>query len=43
MRRRKHPEALIYRLVFENPVQFLSQSARFKIRPELEWSEVGSR
>ena len=33
MRRRKHSEALIHRLVFENPVQFLSQSARFKIRP----------
>ena len=27
MRRRKHPEALIHRVVFENPVQFLSQSA----------------
>ena len=33
MRRRKHSDALIHRLVFENPVQFLSQSARFKIRP----------
>ncbi len=36
MRRRRHPEALIHRLVFENPVQFLSQSERFKIRPELQ-------
>ena len=27
MRRRRHPDALIHRLVFENPVQFLSQSA----------------
>jgi hypothetical protein len=43
MRRRKHPEALIHRLVFENPVQFLGQSPRFKIRPELERAEVGSR
>jgi hypothetical protein len=43
MRRRKHSEALIHRLVFENPVQFLSQSARFRIRPELERQEVGTR
>ncbi len=43
MRRRKHAEALIHRLVFENPVQFLSQSARFRIRPERERQEVGTR
>jgi uncharacterized protein len=42
MRRRKHPESLIHRLVFENPVQFLSQSARFRIRPELQKETVGS-
>lgn len=34
MRRRRHPEELIHRLVFENPVQFLSQSPKFRIRPE---------
>ena len=43
MRRRKHSEALIHRLVFENPVQFLSQSPRFRIRPELEPQEVRTR
>ena len=43
MRRRKHSEALIHRLVFENPVQFLSQSQRFRIRPEVEPQEVGTR
>jgi len=31
MRRRRHPEALIHRLVFENPVAFLSQSPRFEV------------
>ena len=36
MRRRKHPEALIQRVVFENPVEFLSQSAKFRVRPELD-------
>ena len=43
MRRRKHPESLIHRLVFENPVEFLSQSSRFRIRPEREREAVGSR
>ena len=33
MRRRKHSEELIHRLVYENPVQFLSQSPKFRIRP----------
>ena len=31
MRRRKHPEALIQQVVFENPVRFLSQSPKFKV------------
>jgi len=31
MRRRKHAEALIERVIFENPVRFLSQSPRFKV------------
>jgi len=43
MRRRKHSEELIHRLVFENPVQFLSQSSRFRIRPALEGEAVASR
>lgn len=34
MRRRKHPEALIQRLVFENPVRFLGQSAKFRVRSD---------
>jgi predicted metal-dependent TIM-barrel fold hydrolase len=35
MRRRRHPDALIHRVVFENPVQFLSQSPKFTIRPDV--------
>ena len=31
MRRRHHPESLIERVVFENPVRFLSQSPKFKV------------
>jgi uncharacterized protein len=31
MRRRHHPESLIQRVVFDNPVRFLSQSPKFKI------------
>lgn len=31
MRRRRHPEALIHRVVFENPVRFLGQSAKFRL------------
>ena len=33
MRRRKHSEELIHRIVFDNPVRFLSQSPKFRIRP----------
>ena len=33
MRRRRHAEELIHRIVFENPVQFLAQSPKFRIRP----------
>jgi predicted metal-dependent TIM-barrel fold hydrolase len=35
MRRRRHPENLIRRVVYDNPVSFLSQSPKFKIRPTL--------
>ena len=35
MRRRGHPEELIHRIVFENPVQFLGQSPKFRIRPRV--------
>jgi predicted metal-dependent TIM-barrel fold hydrolase len=31
MRRRRHSEALIQRVIFENPVAYLSQSPKFKI------------
>jgi predicted metal-dependent TIM-barrel fold hydrolase len=31
MRRRRHPEALIHRVIFENPVTFLSQSPKFVV------------
>jgi predicted metal-dependent TIM-barrel fold hydrolase len=36
MRRRRHPEALIHRVVFENPVRFLSQSPNFRIKPAVD-------
>src|SRR4029079_17449450 len=32
MRRRHHPEALIEQVVFANPVRFLSQSPKFKVK-----------
>ncbi len=32
MRRRHHPEDLIRRVVYENPVEFLGQSPKFRIR-----------
>ena len=32
MRRRKLPEDLIHRVGFENPIRFLSQSGKFKVR-----------
>jgi uncharacterized protein len=33
MRRRRHSEELIQRMVFDNPVQFLSQSPKFRLKP----------
>jgi predicted metal-dependent TIM-barrel fold hydrolase len=33
MRKRKHPESLIRRVVYDNPVQFFSQSQGFKFVP----------
>jgi predicted metal-dependent TIM-barrel fold hydrolase len=33
MRRRGHPESLIRRVVYENPLEFLSQSRRFRFTP----------
>ena len=35
MRRRRHSDDLIHRVVFENPVRFLSQSPKFRIRPDV--------
>ena len=34
MRRRRHPDALIKRVVFDNPVQFLSGSPKFRVQPD---------
>ena len=31
MRRRRHPEALIRRIVYENPIEFLGQSPKFQL------------
>jgi hypothetical protein len=42
MRRRHHPEDLIHRVVFENPVRFLSQSPKFTVPTGLE-DTVGAR
>jgi hypothetical protein len=36
MRRRRHSEELIHRVVFENPVRFLSQSPKFALPAGLE-------
>jgi uncharacterized protein len=36
MRRRKHPESLIQRVVLENPIRFLSQSPKFRVPAGLE-------
>jgi predicted metal-dependent TIM-barrel fold hydrolase len=43
MRRRRHPDALIHQVVFENPVRFLGQSPKFE-RPAgaAEPARVGS-
>jgi predicted metal-dependent TIM-barrel fold hydrolase len=43
MRRRRHPESLIHRVVFENPVRFLGQSPKFKIQGTLERDHALSR
>jgi len=36
MRRRRHADELIHRVVFQNPVQFLSQSPKFKVPVGIE-------
>jgi hypothetical protein len=36
MRRRRHPEALIERVVLGNPVTFLSQSPKFRLPAGVE-------
>jgi predicted metal-dependent TIM-barrel fold hydrolase len=33
MRRRKHPESVIRRIVYENPLEFFRQSANFRFTP----------
>jgi|SRR5581483_5486458 len=33
MRRRKYPEALIHKIIFENPAAFLGRSPKFRIAP----------
>jgi len=39
MRRRRHPESLIHRVIFENPVTFLSQSPKFVLPAGVEDAE----
>lgn len=40
MRRRGHPESLIRKIVYDNPLEFFRQSASFKFVPPLEASET---
>jgi hypothetical protein len=43
MRRRGHAESLIRRVVYENPLQFFSQSTSFQFRaPEESGTEAGT-
>jgi predicted metal-dependent TIM-barrel fold hydrolase len=43
MRRRRLPEDLIQRVVFENPVTFLSQSGKFRLRSQAGEPAVAAR
>jgi hypothetical protein len=36
MRRRRHPESLIRKIVYENPLAFFSQSQNFRFQPREE-------
>jgi predicted metal-dependent TIM-barrel fold hydrolase len=40
MRRRGHPESLIHRVVYENPLQFFSQSQGFQFRAPDEYARA---
>jgi uncharacterized protein len=40
MRRRRHPERLIRKIVFENPAEFLRQSAKFQLPEVRDMSSV---
>lgn len=40
MRRRGHPEQLIHKIVYENPVEFLSQSSRFRLAKSESLAQV---
>jgi predicted metal-dependent TIM-barrel fold hydrolase len=42
MRRRRHPESLIRKVVFENPVEFLSQSPKFSLPSGID-TDVAAR
>jgi hypothetical protein len=44
MRRRRHSESIIQQIVFDNPLRFLGQSPKFKVRasaPETAPARVG--
>jgi uncharacterized protein len=41
MRRRRHPEDLIHRVVYENPATFLGQSLRFRLPERAEAARAG--
>ncbi|WP_254507847.1 TatD family hydrolase [Anatilimnocola floriformis] len=43
MRRRKHPESLIRKIVYENPLQFFSQSQSFRFTPRDASETVATR
>jgi hypothetical protein len=42
MRRRRHPESLIRRVVYENPLAFFSQSQNFRFTPREAATPVAS-
>jgi predicted metal-dependent TIM-barrel fold hydrolase len=43
MRRRRLPDDLIQRVVFDNPVAFLSQSGKFHLGPETREPAIAAR
>ena len=43
MRRRGHPESLIRKVVYENPIEFFSQSRNFNFQPREAAEPIAAR